>query len=31
MNKQIVNGMVSPFTGGVVYLVENTVLMRLRK
>ena len=31
MNKQIVNGMVSPFTGGAVYLVENTEVQTFRK
>lgn len=31
MNKQIVNGMNSPFTGGAVYLVEDTEVQTFRK
>lgn len=31
MNKQIVNGMSSPFTGGQVYLVEDTEVQDFRK
>ena len=31
MNKQIVNGMSSPFTGGLVYLVEDTEVQTFRK
>lgn len=31
MNKQIVNGMSSPFTGGEVYLVEDTEVQDFRK
>lgn len=31
MNKQIVNGMSSPFTGGAVYLVEDTEVQTFRK
>ena len=31
MNKQIVNSMSSPFTGGMVYLVEDTEVQTFRK
>ena len=31
MNKQIVNSMSSPFTGGEVYLVEDTEVQTFRK
>lgn len=31
MKKQIVNGMNSPFTGGAVYLVEDTEVQDFRK
>lgn len=31
MNKQIVNSMSSPFTGGAVYLVEDTEVQTFRK